>query len=68
MPPIKLMLADDHEIVRAGLRMLLGAQPDMEIVAEASSGGEAIELAQTHNKHSTFQRRMETHRCCKVNG
>jgi two-component system response regulator NreC len=48
MPPIKLMLADDHEIVRAGLRMLLGAQSDMEIVAEASSGGEAIELAQTH--------------------
>jgi len=48
MPPIKLMLADDHEIVRAGLRMLLGIQPDMEIVAEASSGREAIELAQTH--------------------
>jgi DNA-binding NarL/FixJ family response regulator len=41
------MLADDHEIVRTGLRMLLGTQPDMEIVAEASSGAEAIELAQT---------------------
>lgn len=48
MPSIRLILADDHEIVRAGLRMLLGAQPDMEIVAEASSGREAIELAQTH--------------------
>ncbi len=48
MPPIRLMLADDHEIVRAGLRMLLGAQPDIEIVAEAGSGREAIELAQTH--------------------
>jgi len=42
------MLADDHEIVRAGLRMLLGIQPDIEIVAEASSGLEAIELAQAH--------------------
>jgi two-component system response regulator NreC len=42
------MLADDHEIVRAGLRMLLGAQTDMEIVAEASSGAQAIELAQSH--------------------
>jgi two-component system response regulator NreC len=42
------MLADDHEILRAGLRMLLQAQPDMELVAEASTGSEAIELAQTH--------------------
>ncbi len=38
---IKIMLVDDHEIVRAGLRMLLQTQPDIEIVAEASSGGEA---------------------------
>lgn len=48
MPTIGLMLADDHEIVRAGLRMLLDVQPDIEIVAEASSGAEAIELAQAH--------------------
>ncbi len=49
MTPIRLMLVDDHEIVRAGLRMLLQSQPDIEIVAEASSGAEAIELAQTHS-------------------
>ncbi len=48
MPPIRLVLADDHEIVRAGLRMLLNTQPDIEIVAEASSGAEAIELAQAY--------------------
>lgn len=48
MPSIRLMLADDHEIMRAGLRMLLATQPDMEIVAEASSGRQAIELAQIH--------------------
>ena len=48
MPPIRLMLVDDHEIVRAGLRMLLQSQPDVEIVAEAGSGEEAIELVQTH--------------------
>lgn len=48
MPPIRLVLADDHEIVRAGLRMLLNTQPDIEIVAEASSGVEAIELAQAY--------------------
>ena len=48
MSPIRLMLADDHKIVRAGLRMLLGTQPDMEVVAEASSGAQAVELAQAH--------------------
>jgi two-component system response regulator NreC len=48
MPPIRLVLADDHEIVRAGLRMLLEAQPDMDIVAEASSGRQAIELTLAH--------------------
>ena len=48
MSSIKVMLVDDHEIVRAGLRMLLQAQSDMEIVAEASSGTEAMALVQTH--------------------
>jgi two-component system response regulator NreC len=48
MAVIKIMLVDDHEIVRAGLRMLLQSQPDMEIIAEASSGAEAIELITTH--------------------
>lgn len=40
---IKLMLADDHLVVRSGLRMLLESKPDMEIVAEAESGREAVE-------------------------
>jgi two-component system response regulator NreC len=44
MATIKIMLVDDHKIVRAGLRMLLQSQPDMEIIAEASSGAEALEL------------------------
>jgi|YNPNPStandDraft_1061719.scaffolds.fasta_scaffold01965_11 two-component system response regulator NreC len=44
--PIRLMLVDDHAVVRAGLRMLLEAEPDMLIVAEAADGKEAIALAQ----------------------
>lgn len=39
----KLLLVDDHEIVRSGLRMLFLAEPDMEIVGEAASGMEALE-------------------------
>lgn len=43
---IKLLLVDDHEIVRAGLRMLFLAEPDMEIVGEVDTGEEAIEAVQ----------------------
>lgn len=49
MPKIKLVLADDHAVVRSGLRMLLQAQPDMEIVGEADSGAQA--LAQVQKLH-----------------
>lgn len=42
---IRLLLADDHAILRAGLRMLLDAQPDMVVVAEASDGLEAVRRA-----------------------
>jgi DNA-binding NarL/FixJ family response regulator len=43
---IKILLADDHALVRHGFRMILAAQPDMEIAGEAGNGREAIELAQ----------------------
>lgn len=42
MSKITLILADDHAVVRTGLRMLLEAQPDMKIIAEAESGREAV--------------------------
>lgn len=42
---IRLLMVDDHEIVRAGLRMLLQTQPDIEIVAEASNGRDAVARA-----------------------
>ena len=43
---MRLLLVDDHAVVRGGLRMLLGAQPDMEIVGEAETGAQAVQLAQ----------------------
>ena len=42
---IRVMLADDHPVVRAGLRGMLSAQPDIEVTAEAGSGPEAVALA-----------------------
>jgi two-component system response regulator NreC len=45
MAKIRVLLADDHAVLRAGLRMLINAQPDMEVAGEASSGEEALRLA-----------------------
>jgi DNA-binding NarL/FixJ family response regulator len=41
----RILLADDHTLVREGLRMVLEAQPDLEVVAEAGDGVEAVQLA-----------------------
>lgn len=46
---LKVLIADDQELVRAGLRMMLEAQPDIAVVAEASDGHEAISLARSHH-------------------
>ena len=40
--PIKILLADDHRILRTGLKLLLSSQPDFKVVAEASDGYEAL--------------------------
>ncbi|MEU4546864.1 response regulator transcription factor [Nonomuraea dietziae] len=42
---IRVVVADDQEIVRTGLSMILGAQPDIEVVGEAADGRRAVELA-----------------------
>jgi DNA-binding NarL/FixJ family response regulator len=41
----RILLADDHGLVRRGLRLILDAQPDLEVVAEAGDGAEAVKLA-----------------------
>jgi DNA-binding NarL/FixJ family response regulator len=43
---IRIVLADDHALVRHGFRMILAAQPDMEVAGEAGNGREAVELCQ----------------------
>jgi DNA-binding NarL/FixJ family response regulator len=42
---MRILLADDHAVVRNGFRMILAAQHDMEVVGEVSNGREAVELA-----------------------
>jgi DNA-binding NarL/FixJ family response regulator len=44
---IRILLADDHALVRAGVRRILDAEPDLTVVAEAADGAEAVELART---------------------
>lgn len=47
MPKITVLLADDHTVVRQGLRALLQTEPDIEIVGEAETGRQAVRLAKT---------------------
>ena len=45
MPPIKILIADDHEILREGIRKMIEKEPDMEVVGEAEDGRSAVKLA-----------------------
>ena len=45
---IRILIADDHAVVRRGLRAFIDTQPDMEVVGEASDGVEAVEQASEH--------------------
>jgi DNA-binding NarL/FixJ family response regulator len=47
----RILIADDHAIVRSGLRKVLDAKPDMEVVAEAEDGAEAVEKALHEDVH-----------------
>ncbi len=48
MKPIRILLADDHTIVRKGLRMLLESHAGLQVVAEAADGRDAVALAEQH--------------------
>jgi len=51
MAKIRVLLADDHAVLRAGLKLLINAQPDLEVVAEAATGPEVIQHAQAAVPH-----------------
>ena len=46
--PVRVLVADDHPVVRAGLAAMLGAEPGLDVVGEAASGEEAVLLAARH--------------------
>lgn len=45
---IRIVIADDHQVVRRGMRMFLSDDPDFEVVGEATNGAEAVDLAREH--------------------
>jgi DNA-binding NarL/FixJ family response regulator len=46
--PTRILLADDHALVRRGVRLILESEPDLTVIAEAGDGAEAVSLARTH--------------------
>ncbi|MFF6785607.1 response regulator [Streptomyces sp. NPDC012510] len=48
-PPLRVLVADDNPVVRAGLTALLGTHPDMDVVAQATNGEEAVREAGRHH-------------------
>jgi len=55
----RILLADDHTVVRRGLRLVLEAEPDLEVVAEAADGAEACSAP----RPATSTSRCSTWRC-----
>ena len=50
---IKILIADDHLIIRQGLRLILETENDLELIGEASDGAEALSLCKTLLSRST---------------
>ena len=51
---IRILIADDHLVVRIGLRSMIDTQPDMNVIAEAANGREAVELFRDHQPDVTL--------------
>ncbi|HEU0305278.1 MAG TPA: response regulator transcription factor [Gaiellaceae bacterium] len=49
--PTRILLADDHAVVRRGLRLVLDAEPDLKVVAEAGDGAQAVEMGLSEEIH-----------------
>jgi two-component system NarL family response regulator len=52
--PIRILIVDDYAVVRAGLRSIINAEPDMTVIAEATNGKEAIQIFRQHRPDVTL--------------
>jgi len=57
MERLRILLADDHPVVRQGLKTFFATQPDLEVVAEAATGAEAVARAPLRSGRPARRRR-----------
>ena len=58
MTPIRILVVDDHPLLREGIASLVGCQPDMQIVGEASTGSEGVEQFRKHAPDITLVKKV----------
>jgi DNA-binding NarL/FixJ family response regulator len=63
---IRILIVDDHSVVREGLRMFLGRDPELKIVDEAANGAEAIEKAHYWRPMGSQQPRLFVVNCRRL--
>ena len=61
MAKISVLLADDHAVVRQGLRVLISQEDGIEVVGEAENGRQAVSLARTHRPTVVLRSQFQHH-------
>jgi two-component system, NarL family, response regulator NreC len=66
MPALRILLADDHTLVRQGLRKVLEDRPEWQVVAEAGDGRAAVRLAEEYKPDVAVMEKLNLHSAAEI--